>query len=494
MRPSRREFVKWVTASGIALSLSRLAVGAGAALRRARDAARAGELESGGEWRRPHRRRRQGHRREALRLRFSRRRPAGLAGEDLARHARPRAGCHARLYRPRSRAPRRRAQAVGGGDRRRSRQDRRPRSRILCRRSVLPGRQDAALSGPAGRAADLRDVRCLRSGAARAARRHVRASSARRPAPSCVPNYGAFRFTRVAGATPDAPDVYSPIQAGWVSPGRFQNSALPVWSPLAKETPAPYAKAATYGEQIRAELAADDPALLVLDREFETQSVDPMFLEPECGLAWYDEKGDKLELVLGVQSPYEAAEVDRASCSARPARRSSRRASTRSSPMSAAASAAAITRRSCSMSRWRRCSSPAGRCGSRMTATSSSRRGIKRHAFKMRSRIGVDRATGKIRAFAADHVLDGGGLANFSASVATCRRDRRDRHLRHSEGRRHHRRAALARRDRGLDARLRHAADHDGAGGADRRGGGRAAARSDRIPAAQCAASRAAGP
>ena len=45
--------------------------------------------------------------------------------------------------------------------------------------------------------------------------------------------------------------------------------------------------------------------------------------------------------------------------------------------------------------------------------------GIKRHAFKMRSRIGVDRSTGKIQAFAADHVLDGGGLANFSANVAT---------------------------------------------------------------------------
>src|SRR6267142_197077 len=37
-----------------------------------------------------------------------------------------------------------------------------------------------------------------------------------------APNYGAFRFTRVAGATPEAPDVYSPILAGWVSPGRIQ--------------------------------------------------------------------------------------------------------------------------------------------------------------------------------------------------------------------------------------------------------------------------------
>src|SRR6185295_646783 len=85
-------------------------------------------------------------------------------------------------------------------------------------------------------------------------------------------------------------------------------SALPVWSPFAKETPVPYGKAAKHGEQIRAELAAKNPALLVLDREFETQSIDPMFLEPEAGLAWFDNRREILELVVGVQSPYEAAE------------------------------------------------------------------------------------------------------------------------------------------------------------------------------------------
>src|SRR5229473_2793668 len=126
--------------------------------------------------------------------------------------------------------------------------------------------------------------------------------------PVRLPNYGAFRFTRVAGATPDAPDIYSPIQEGWISPGRFQDTELPIWTPLAKEMTGPYAKGAAYGEKIRAELAANDPAVLVLDREFETQSVDPMFLEPECGLAWYDPRGKELEIVLGVQSPYEAAE------------------------------------------------------------------------------------------------------------------------------------------------------------------------------------------
>ena len=167
MRPSRREFVKWVTASGIALSLSRLASAEEPGFRGARDAAGTTRLESGRHGRRPHRRRRQGHRRQALRVRFPRRRSPGLAGEDLARHARPRARRHARLYRHRPRALDRRVEADGGRHRRRSRAGRHARSRILRRRPVLPGRPDADLSRPAGGAADLRGVRRLRSGAAR---------------------------------------------------------------------------------------------------------------------------------------------------------------------------------------------------------------------------------------------------------------------------------------------------------------------------------------
>src|ERR1700741_1085106 len=72
-------------------------------------------------------------------------------------------------------------------------------------------------------------------------------------------------------------------------------------------TEAAYAEAASYGEKIRAELDRNNPALLVLDREFETQSVDPMALEPENGLAWYDTRRKSLELVVSVQSPFEAA-------------------------------------------------------------------------------------------------------------------------------------------------------------------------------------------
>ncbi len=80
--------------------------------------------------------------------------------------------------------------------------------------------------------------------------------------------------------------------------------------------------------------------------------------------------------------------------------------------------AAAITRRSPSMSPSRRCSFRGTRSGSPTIAISSFKRASNGIHFKMRSRIAIDRVSGRIQAFAADHVLDGGGLANFSASVA----------------------------------------------------------------------------
>ena len=235
--------------------------------------------------------------------------------------------------------------------------------------------------------------------------------------PVPMPAYGAYRFTRVAGATADEPDVYSPIQEGWISPGRFQNTGRPIWRPLPIEEGAAYVKGATYGEEIRAFLASNNPAVLELDREFETQSVDPLFLEPECGLAWYETGRKSLELVLGVQSPYEAAAtiaflLGEAREPFKPSTINAQFAYVGGGfggrdhtpfPLYVALAAIFFPGRPVRLAHNRYQQFQAG---------------IKRHAFKMRTWIGVDRASGKMLAFAADHVLDGGGLANFSASVA----------------------------------------------------------------------------
>lgn len=44
---------------------------------------------------------------------------------------------------------------------------------------------------------------------------------------------------------------------------------------------------------------------LLRKRVYSTQSVDPMFMEPESGLSWYDSKSKTLHLALGTQSPYD---------------------------------------------------------------------------------------------------------------------------------------------------------------------------------------------
>jgi CO/xanthine dehydrogenase Mo-binding subunit len=237
--------------------------------------------------------------------------------------------------------------------------------------------------------------------------------------PVVASNYGAYRFTRVAGATPEAPDVYSPVQAGWVTPGHIQDTALPVWAPYARETLPPYAAAAIHGEKIRAELEAKKPGLLVLDRTFETQSVDPMFLEPEAALGWYNSKDSKLELVLGVQSPYEATEsiaflLGKARAPFKPSHINTQFTYVGGgfggrdhTPFVLYVALAAMF-------------FPGRPVRLAHDRYQQFQAGIKRHPIKMRSRIGVDRATGRIQAFAADHVLDGGGLANFSANVAVC--------------------------------------------------------------------------
>ncbi|MGX1099515.1 CO/xanthine dehydrogenase Mo-binding subunit [Amorphus sp. MBR-141] len=239
----------------------------------------------------------------------------------------------------------------------------------------------------------------------------------RETGPQTRPNYAAFRYTRIAGPTPDAPDVYSPIQEGWVSPGFTESSGRPIWKPLPVAEGGDYAKGARFGEAIRAELAADDPAVLTLEREFATQSVDPMFLEPEAGLAWYDPAARVLDIVLGVQSPFEAAEalgvlLAKAQPDFRPAQIAAKFAYVGGGfggrdhtpfPLYVALAAMFFPGRSVRLAHDR---------------FQQFQGGVKRHAFSMRSHIGVDRASGRIRAFAADHVLDGGGLANYSGSVA----------------------------------------------------------------------------
>src|SRR6202042_579961 len=50
-----------------------------------------------------------------------------------------------------------------------------------------------------------------------ALRDHTFAKFGEETGPVEMPNYAAFRFTRLGGPTPEAADIYSPVKNGWVS-------------------------------------------------------------------------------------------------------------------------------------------------------------------------------------------------------------------------------------------------------------------------------------
>lgn len=238
----------------------------------------------------------------------------------------------------------------------------------------------------------------------------------RETGPVVQPPYGANRFTRVAGATPEAPDVFSPLLAGWAFPIGFKKAEMPEWARANRRGDA-NAQATFYGEQIRAELAKPDADTLVLDRTFTTQSIDPLFLEPEAGIAWFDPGKKHLELVVGVQSPGEAGETlaellgearggfKPASIDANFAYLGGGFGGRDHTPMPMYVALAALFY-------------PGHPVRLAHDRYQQFQGGIKRHAFKMRTVMSFDRKSGKMRAMSADHQLDGGGLANFSVSVA----------------------------------------------------------------------------
>ena len=231
------------------------------------------------------------------------------------------------------------------------------------------------------------------------------------------PNYGAFRFTRIAGSDPGASDVYSPIQEGWISPGFVSSNGRPIWQVLPDAKGPEYVKGATHGAAIRDTLAKSDASVLVLDRSFETQSIDPMFLEPEAGIGYFEPKLKVLEIVLGVQSPLEATSaiatlLGEANADYKPARIEGQFCYVGGgfggrdhTPFPLYVTLAAVF-------------SPGRAVRLAHDRFQQFQGGIKRHAFKIRNQIAIDRASGRITAFAADHVLDGGGLMNYSVSVA----------------------------------------------------------------------------
>lgn len=206
--------------------------------------------------------------------------------------------------------------------------------------------------------------------------------------------YGSARFVRIGGATPYDADLFSPL----IHEGADTD-------PVVGEHAATIAR----------DLAAPPPGQRVFRRRYASQSVDPAAMEPDNGNGWYDAATGTLHLVASTQSPYTIATDTLKMAKASRFRVDAFRfhpgytvgyGQKEHANFSFYAAMAAFYGDGLpvrlALDRWEHF----------QTA-------IKRHPFWFDTQIAVDAQTGKFVTLKSDIVGDGGGTANFSASVGS---------------------------------------------------------------------------
>ena len=224
--------------------------------------------------------------------------------------------------------------------------------------------------------------------------------------------YGAARFVRIGGETPDGEDVFSPLKNTIVFPGLEPGKVN--W-PAADSGGDAGGQAMDYARALRKRIDGAPEGWRVWQRTYRSQSVDPAALEPDNGNAWFDPDAGVLHMVTATQSPYTVAGhiAQMAQASGFPFRslnfypgytvgygQKEHHAHPYYVAMAALYGEGLPVR--LALDRYEHF----------QTA-------LKRHSFEIEATIALDEATGKFTALAADLTGDGGGRMNFSPSVGT---------------------------------------------------------------------------
>ncbi|AOJ28648.1 xanthine dehydrogenase family protein molybdopterin-binding subunit [Burkholderia seminalis] len=224
--------------------------------------------------------------------------------------------------------------------------------------------------------------------------------------------WGTFRYVRVGGKTAYDDDVYSSLKDAPIFPSMMRKH-LPVW-PDGKEHGKLDEQGMFLAGQIADELDHPSADWLVFEREYNTQSVDTAALEPDNANCWYDAATQALHLVVPTQSPLEVSE-NAAAMVAKcrfPVKKLFVHPCYTVGYGSKDHFNVPFYGLVCALYADGR---PVRFANDRYEQFQTS---LKRHAFKMRYRIAVDRNTGLLQSFKGDFEANGGGRSNFSPSVA----------------------------------------------------------------------------
>jgi CO/xanthine dehydrogenase Mo-binding subunit len=223
-------------------------------------------------------------------------------------------------------------------------------------------------------------------------------------------HYGAARYVRIGGDTPEAEDRFSPFKDTVIF-GSFSGDA-PAW-------PKPgdgdgMARGMAAAAEIERDIAAAGADALVLKRRYFSQHTDVSAMEADNGNVWYDTATGTLHMMMATQSPHEVAEVSATIVSAS------------KFPLKEVDLKVGYTVGYGSKDHmiFPFFALIAGLYGDGRPVRLAQNRfeqfqmGLKRHPFWMDNTLVIDRKTGAFRAMTGHSKVDGGGRPNFSFSVA----------------------------------------------------------------------------
>ncbi|WP_076542109.1 xanthine dehydrogenase family protein molybdopterin-binding subunit [Shewanella sp. UCD-KL21] len=223
--------------------------------------------------------------------------------------------------------------------------------------------------------------------------------------------YASWRIVREEGPLGEN-DRYSTLQDGLFFPNYVDHK--PVWPQAEDNSEDTGKRAMHFAENLHSDISERDD-WLVIDRTYQTQSIEPMAFEAEAYNGWYDTKSETLHVVISSQSPqdfyHQAGQVIAKS----PLSSSIRNLVVHTpyigggfgakdhTPFPYYGILASLFAKA-----------PVLLANDRFEQFQS---GIKRHPFEMANKLAFDKKTKKIQGLVSDITVDGGGRMNFSSSV-----------------------------------------------------------------------------
>ena len=224
--------------------------------------------------------------------------------------------------------------------------------------------------------------------------------------------WGTHRITRIEGNNNGTlPDKYSPLKNG--IPAVQYVDHKPFW-PQANSQGTPLEQQMAMVAEIEKDFNKDTN--LVLDRTFDTQFIDPMFMEAECFNGWYDAKTQTMHCIPTLQSVADFHHNAALMLAKGPLAGKVKDLIVHSPYVGGGFGGKdhSITAYY-GLIATLYCDKPIRTVLDRFEQFQT---GLKRHPFNLHNRLAVDKKTGKFQALTSDMKLDGGGRANLSSAVA----------------------------------------------------------------------------